>query len=149
MFFHTGFIVHVMLIYGWLLWWLLLGRYLKGVIFHCIPSDYTKTEYGFWANPTILSKDPTNDLPCFDQPDCCNYIHCFPSDSMVYWVGIVLSISYHSFVFFCALFRVMPVLFLPWWFLLGRYLKGMTFKCTPSDYTKTEYGFWANPAMPL
>jgi len=52
-----------MLIYGCLLWWLLLGRYLKGVSFHCISSDYTKTEYGFWAHPAVLSKNPTNGLP--------------------------------------------------------------------------------------
>ena len=35
----------------------------EGDNFCCIPSDYTKTEYGFWANLAVPLKNPINVLP--------------------------------------------------------------------------------------
>ena len=66
-----------------LLWGLLLGWYLKGMTFKCSPSDYTKTEYGFWANPTIPLRNPANDS-LFYQPDWCGYVHHFPMPTLLW-----------------------------------------------------------------
>jgi len=128
-------------------WGLLLGRYLKGITFKCNPSDYTKTEYGFWANPTMPMRNPANDLPFFYQPDWCVYLH-FPMPTLL-WCYYCPFLSPGT-AFFCPCFFFVHAcsLYLLWGLLLGRYLKGMTFKLNPSDYTKTEYGFWANPTMP-
>jgi len=42
----------------------------EGVTFKCIPFDYTKTEYGFWANPAIPSENPIDAFPIlFDLID--------------------------------------------------------------------------------
>jgi len=120
----------------YLLWWLLLGRYLKGVTLKCpqliIPKLNMVSEQ---VHPYAI--EPNSWFILFDRPDWCN---CFPDANV-----IISSLFY--FLLYPLLCHAWS-LYLLWWLLLGRYLNGVTFKCIPSDYTKTEYGFWANPAIP-
>ena len=122
------FFVHACSLY--LLWGLLLGRYLKGMTFKLNPSDYTKTEYGFWANPT---------MPWGTHPMICHFSFINLTDVVTFSLfnaniiivfGLPFPVSWHSFLQYPFL-DLICTLCLPWGLLLGWYLKGLAFKCIP------------------
>jgi len=123
----------------------------EGDDFCCIPSDYTKTEYGFWANPAFPLKNPTNDLPfSIVLIDVIMFLIflAFLVPTLFILLSLPLICFLAQFCLPCSLLGHTCFVLL-WWRLLGRYLKGVAFKCSSCDYTKTEYGFWANWTMPL
>jgi hypothetical protein len=145
----------VRMVYYWhhacsvyLLWWHLLGWYLKVITFKCAPSDYTKTEFGFWAKFIHASQEPTQRFALFYQPDWCSCVIYSTMPTLLLCLDCpVLS---PGSAFFCLLFLDHACRFyLPPFRTVSKGVTNLPFKCASSNYTKGEHGFWSNPTMPL